>query len=97
MEINILIRPVITEKSMNNAAFGRYTFVVNYNATKNDIKKAVEEQFKVNVVEVKTIKMKGKVRRSGKRRIPVRAKNWKKAVVHLKAEQKIDVFEVKGT
>lgn len=95
MENIVLKRPIITEKSMNDAAVGRYTFEVAYYATKNEIRKAVEEQFKVNVVKVKTIKMKGKVRRSGRMRVPTVLKNWKKAVVHLKAEQKIDVFEMK--
>ncbi len=90
----ILIRPIITEKSLSQAAFNWYTFAVKKEASKPEIKKAVEEAFKVKVLAVKTMTVKGKVRRVGRRQKPTQASAWKKAVVHLPTEQKIDLFEV---
>lgn len=90
----VLIRPIITEKSMKDASSSWYTFAVAKKANKTEIKKAVEEQFKVNVLSVKTLIMKGKNRRVGRRRQEVSQSPWKKALVKLKAEQKIDLFEV---
>ncbi|MGE5484399.1 MAG: 50S ribosomal protein L23 [Ignavibacteriales bacterium] len=88
---DIIIRPVITEKS--NAAMGgsRYTFVVDERATKTDIKQAVEEIFKVKVRGVNTMRMLGKVRRMGIH--TGRRPSWKKAVVTLEEGQKIQFFE----
>lgn len=95
MEISdVLIRPLITEKSMAEAAKKRYTFVVARKATKGEIKKAVEEQFKVNVLSLKTMIMKPKKVKGGKRRVEVKKNPWKKALVELPAEQKIEIFEV---
>ncbi len=88
---DIIIKPVVTEKS--NAAMGasRYTFVVDQRATKTEIKQAVEEIFKVRVKGVNTMRMLGKVRRMGVH--SGRRPNWKKAVVTLEEGQKIQFFE----
>jgi len=94
--MSILISPVITEKSMNNAGKGKYTFKVINSANKLSIKKEVEKRFNVNVLAVTTVIVKGKVKRSGKKRMQKRTSNWKKAVVALKAGQKIDLFELGG-
>ena len=95
MDLNqVLLRPIITEKSMKDAASGWYTFAVAKEASKREIKKAVETEFKVQVVQVKTLIIKGKTQRVGKKREEVRQSPWKKAHVKLKAEQKIDLFEV---
>jgi len=94
--MSILIAPVITEKSMNNAGKGKYTFKVVDSADKLSIKKEVEKRFNVNVLAVTTVVVKGKVKRSGKKRMQKRTSNWKKAVVALKAGQKIDLFELGG-
>lgn len=90
----VLLRPIITEKSMRGANTGWYTFAVLQAASKEEIKKAVEGQFKVKVLKVKTIILKGKRRRVGKRREEIKESPWKKAVVKLGSEQKIDLFEV---
>lgn len=58
------------------------------------IKKAVEEIFKVKVLEIKTMIIKGKTVRQGKKRKETRKGNWKKAMVRLPIEQKIDLFNV---
>ena len=81
---------------MNNAGKGKYTFKVVDSADKLSIKKEVEKRFNVNVLAVTTVVVKGKVKRSGKKRMQKRTSNWKKAVVALKAGQKIDLFELGG-
>ena len=63
---DIIRRPVITEKSMSEMADKKYTFIVDINANKTQIKSAVEEIFKVKVDKVNTIKMLGKMKRMGK-------------------------------
>ncbi|MEW6183964.1 MAG: 50S ribosomal protein L23 [Bacillota bacterium] len=88
---DILRRPVVTEKSMSLLAENKYTFVVDPKATKTDIKKAVETLFKVKVMEVNTMRVKGKVKRV--RRIPGRTPEVKKAIVTLRPEDKIEIFE----
>ena len=89
----VLLKPFITEKSMNEAASGWYTFAVARRANKYEIKKAVESQFKVNVLAVKTLTIKGKSQRVGRRRVKVKESPWKKARVLLGPEQKIELFE----
>ncbi len=81
----IIIKPIITEKSrevMVNE--GKYTFEVNKKATKIDVKYAVEKLFDVKVVDVKTMNIKGKLRRRG---VHVgRTSDWKKAIVTIATE-----------
>ena len=93
-QTSILIKPVITEKSMDEAGRGRFTFVVAKDADKTQIRHAVEEHFKVNVISVQTITMKGRTRRVGKRRIETKMPALKKALVRLKEGQRIDLFDV---
>lgn len=90
---DVLKHPIITEKSLGLSAQGYYTFAVERKATKNQIKKAVEEQFKVKVILVRTLNYKGKKRRVGKARIEFETPAFKKALVKLKKGQKIDIFE----
>jgi len=92
--VNIIISPLISEKSMDDVAKRRFTFKVNKSASKGQIKKAVEDKFKVNVIEVKTLNMKGKTKRFGQKRIESKTSGFKKALVLLKEGQKIDLFEV---
>ncbi|MGI5828314.1 MAG: 50S ribosomal protein L23 [Patescibacteria group bacterium] len=91
----VLKRPIITEKSMVAAQAGKYTFEVDRTANKHAIAEAVENQFKVNVINVSTTKIKGKTRRFGARRQPVQMTDSKKAIVELKKGQKIELFEIK--
>lgn len=72
-------------------AIGKYTFEVYIGANKHQIKKAVEELFKVRVMDVNTIIIKGKVRGLG--RSKGKRKNWKKAVVSLREGDSIPLFE----
>ena len=87
----ILIRPVISEKSYALIAEGKYTFRVDDRAHKTQIRHAVEEIFDVDVVEVRTIKMRSKPKRRGLHR--GRTRSWKKAIVELAPGDRIELFE----
>ena len=89
---DIIRKPVITEKSMNAMADKKYTFIVQINANKVQIKKAVEEIFGVKVEKVQTLRTMGKTKRMGVH-VGKRA-DFKKAVVTLAADSKnIEFFE----
>lgn len=90
----IIIKPIITEKSTDEASKKRFTFMVLKSADKKKIKKAVEEKFKVNVESVSTSMMKGKKTKAGGRRKEIKKSDWKKAVVQIAKDQKIDLFDV---
>ncbi|GAW90908.1 50S ribosomal protein L23 [Calderihabitans maritimus] len=87
----VLIKPVITEKSMALKEDNKYTFIVDKNANKIEIKKAVEELFNVKVLKVNTMNLKGKKKRMG--RFEGKTPDRKKAIVTLKPGDKIDLFE----
>ena len=91
----IVLRPVISEKSMDETQRGKYTFRVHSDANKLQVKDAVEELFKVDVIDVNvsTTKAKEKSRNRGRARIKGWSSPWKKAVVTLAAGQKIEFFE----
>ena len=89
---DIIIAPVITEKSMSGSADKKYTFKVDRNANKIEIAAAVEELFKVKVAKVNTISVRGQARRMG--RYSGYTAAWKKAIVTLKADSKpIEFFD----
>ena len=94
--LNVILGPVITEKSMTDAAKGKYTFKVSVESTKGEIKKAIEEQFKVNVLKVSTMTIKGRSSRNGARRAESVKQPFKKAIALLKKDQKISIFEAGG-
>src|SRR3989338_5495686 len=93
MTDNILLKPIITERSLKDASSGVFTFMVKKYADKANIKDVVESQFKVHVKNISTIKVKGKKRMIGKRRTKVTKPDWKKAKVKLSAGEKIYLFE----
>ncbi len=86
---DIIYSPVITEKSMADRQNGVYVFKVNKEATKDEIKKAVEDAFKVEVKSVNTLNTKAKRRRVG--RYAGMSKTYKKAIVTLKSGSTIDL------
>ena len=87
----VIIKPIVTEKVVYQSnELNQYTFKVNVLATKTEIKAAVEELFKVKVEKVATQTRKGKPRRY--RFTWGRTKAWKKAIVKLDAEHRIDFF-----
>ena len=90
---DIILRPVITEQSMESIGEKKYVFQVAFDATKTEIKAAVEEIFGVKVSKVNTVRMQGKVKRTGAYPAGRRAA-YKKAVVTLTADSKtIEFFE----
>lgn len=89
---DIILKPVITERSMDNLQVGKYTFKVAKDANKSEIKKAVETLFGVQVAKVTTINVKGKLKRVG--RYEGMTSSWKKAIVTLTEGSKaIEFFE----
>jgi large subunit ribosomal protein L23 len=90
----IVIGPVITERTYQLYTQGRYTFRVSTRASKTDIKKALEEQYEtqgIKVRDVNTVTMRGKRRRSQRRAAAVgHTSDWKKAIVTLGPGQKIE-------
>ncbi|MDD2420686.1 MAG: 50S ribosomal protein L23 [Heliobacteriaceae bacterium] len=88
---DVLRKPVITEKSMDLVAENKYTFIVQPDANKIEIKYAVEQLFKVKVLAVNTISVKGRFKRVGK--FSGRTSNRKKAIVTVQEGQKIEIFE----
>ena len=89
---NVIVRPVVTERSTELADDrGAYTFIVNKDANKIEIKKAVETLFDVKVKDVRTANYRGKWRRVGQAYGQKAA--YKKAVVTLAEGQRIDVYE----
>ena len=89
---DIIVKPIISEASMDMAQSKKYTFKVLPDATKSEIASAVEELFKVNVESVNTISMKKKPKRLGYHQ--GYTSEWKKAIVTLKADSKtIEFFD----
>jgi|SRR3989344_9086594 len=93
---NSIIKPIITEKSMADVALGKFTFAVVPDAGKRDIKRDIEKAFKVTVMHVATMMVKGKTKRVGTRRQEVTLTPGKKAIVKLAKGQKIDLFDMGG-
>lgn len=92
--MNFVLIPLITEKSMQDANMGKFTFKAPRFVTKKDVKKSIESRFDVNVVKISTVNVKGRTMRIGERRTEVSKTPWKKAVVELKKGQKISSFEL---
>ncbi len=88
---DIIIRPIVTEKSVALMQHNKYVFRVAMNANKIEIQKAVEEIFKVRVVGVNTVRVKGKKKRMG--RTEGKTSDYKKAIVQLAPGDHIEVFE----
>ncbi|SCG84101.1 50S ribosomal protein L23 [Proteiniborus sp. DW1] len=89
---DIIRKPVVTERSMNDMAEGKYTFVVDKKANKTEIKNAIEKIFGVKVEKVNTMLMEGKVKRQGIHE--GKRPDWKKAIVTLTKDSKgIEFFE----
>jgi large subunit ribosomal protein L23 len=87
----VIIRPVVSEKSYVLSAANRYTFRVHPDAHKTQIRQAIQELFNVHVTEVRTVSVKSKPkRRAG---ISGRTRAWKKAIVQLREGEEIPIFQ----
>jgi large subunit ribosomal protein L23 len=87
----VVIRPVVSEKSFVLAEAGKYTFRVHNKAHKTQIRQAIEQLFDVKVVEVRTASVKSKPKRRG--RTAGRTRTWKKAIVQVRAGDTIPIFQ----
>lgn len=92
--INHALKPLITEKTLQLSAEGKYTFEVSRKISKNEARKLIEKVFSVHVVSIKTINKKGELKKNfrGKSK---EIKPVKKVIVSLKEKEKIDLFETK--
>ena len=90
-KFDVLIRPIITEKTTLLMQENKYPFQVPLNANKVEIRKAVESIFNVKVEKVATIRVLGKTKRMG--RTMGKRSDYKKAIVTLKAGESIELFE----
>ena len=86
----VIIRPVVSEKSYVLAAAGKYTFRIHPDAHKTQVRQAIEALFDVHVVEVRTLSVKSKPKRRGTSR--GRTRSWKKAIVQVRAGETIPIF-----
>ena len=91
---DIIIAPIITEKSNDGLQEGKYTFKVNKKATKVEIAKAVEKLFEVKVLKVNTMTVQGKTKRVG--RYEGKTSNWKKAIVTIDTNPGEKTYLAKG-
>ncbi|MHB1469090.1 MAG: 50S ribosomal protein L23 [Solirubrobacteraceae bacterium] len=87
----VIIRPVVSEKSYQLSNFGKYTFRVHPDAHRTHVRQAIEALFDVKVVEVRTLSVKSKPKRRGVSR--GRTRTWKKAIVKVAEGQSIPVFQ----
>ncbi len=94
MSHSIVIRSIITEKSIDRTKDQLYTFEVDRTATKNQIKKHIETLFNVNVLSVKKHRRVGKTKRVGRKRVMKKTKGYTFAIVKLKKDQRIDLFTI---
>jgi len=90
----IIVRPVVTEKSNDELQSGKYTFEVNKKATKIEIAKAVEKLFEVKVLNVNTITVRGKSKRVGVHQ--GKTSDWKKAIVTIDTNPSEKTYLAKG-
>jgi large subunit ribosomal protein L23 len=91
--MKVLISPVVSEKSYSLMDQGVYTFIVDPQATKIDVRHAVEQAFNVTVRSVNTLNRSGKATRNRRTNTVGRRASTKRAIVTLKAGDKIDLFE----
>ena len=87
----VLLRPIVTEKTTVLTGSNKYVFEVDLRANKNQIKEAIQLAFSVRVTDVNTMKVKGKMKRFGRKVTP--RPDWKKAIVTLVPGDKIEIFE----
>lgn len=91
--MTILLRPIMTEKSMKLASFGEYTFEVAKATNKEQVAKAVAEKFNVKILKVKIINVKGEIKSQKRVRKSYKTTGFKKAIVQIEKNQKIAIFE----
>ena len=90
----VIIKPIITEKSMQDAAKNRYTFAVQKTANKAEIARAITIAFGTKPLSVRTIMVKGEIKPVGRKRLKSQETAWKKAIIEYPADKKIELFDI---
>ena len=90
---DVIIRPVISEKSYAQIEHNKFTFEVAKDSRKEEIRQAIEAIFKVHVLAVNTVSVRGRIKRQG--RTSGRTRDWKKAIVTLRQGETIAAFEAR--
>ena len=91
--MNVILKPVVTEKSVDDMKKGKYSFMVAIGSNKLMVKKEVEKKFNVNVINVAIINVKKRTKKTMQRRT-VKIPAFKKAIVKIKEGQKIELFNI---
>ena len=94
-QTNILKSPIVTEKSTNSQALGKYSFLVHPDANKIEIKQAIEQSYGVNVQSVKIVPIIKKQRLAGRGSMITKRHAGKKAIVTIEKKQSIDFNKIK--
>lgn len=89
-----VLKPIITEKSMQDSTKGKYVFQVDFKANKHQIAENIQSIYKVEVTKVNIIKV-GSEEKTVRGRYKIKTQPWKKAIITVKKGQKIEGFEVK--
>lgn len=91
--MNIIKKPIISEKSLGDAKDGYFTFLVERSARKQEIANAIEKKFEVKVIDINTLNYKDQTKQQRKVRLSYSISGYKKVIVKLKNGQKIGIFE----
>ena len=90
---NIKLQPVLSVKSNKVAsASNKYTFKLDAEYSKDQVRKAIEDKYKVKVIDIRTVTIPGKIKKNWKTNIKTRKQDYKKAIVELAKDNKIDEF-----
>ena len=92
----IINRPLVTEKAIAAQSVGKYSFIVDNKANKNQVATVFESLFGIKPIKVNIITIKGKVKTNWKTRNPIVHSNHKKAIITIKKDQKIDLLTLKN-
>lgn len=92
----IIKRPLVTEKAIAAQSIGKYSFIVDQKANKNQVASEFKSLFGINPLKVNLFNLKGKVKTNWKTRSPIVHQNRKKAVITIKKDQKIDLLTLKN-
>ncbi len=91
---NIILKPIITEKSLMEQEQGKYSFWVGIKANKNQIAEAFESLFGFKPLLINTLKVKGKNKTDWKKRLPIKKSDRKKALITISKDKKIDLLKI---
>lgn len=92
---NIILKPIITEKSLVDQEKGKYSFWVGLKSNKNQIFEAFESFFGIKPLNINTVRVKGKNKTDWKKRLPIKKSDRKKAVITIPKDKKLELLKIK--